>query len=99
MSSGIEKDLFDTCIGEEFECVFDERGIGKREKTLFPQISLVRFFYTQRRFGIYALVAGMLHDTYPWLVASEGLESGLESIGKHNGLKCVLYLLRSILWL
>lgn len=41
----------------------------------------------------------MLYDAYPWLVASEGLESGLKSIGKHNGLKCVLYLLRSILWL
>lgn len=36
MSTSVQKDLFHASVGQEFEGIFDERGIRQRKKTLFP---------------------------------------------------------------
>ena len=39
MKTTTNDDILNTCVGQEFKSVFDQRGICEREETLFGQVS------------------------------------------------------------
>lgn len=68
MRSTVEKHVLDAGICKKLECVFDQGRIGKRQQTLYLSATILKISTDQ---------------TYPGLLESKRLESGLESIGQY----------------
>ena len=65
MSTAVYKDLFDAGVGEEFEGVFDERGVGVGQQALR---------------GVRTAANGVCGATDSWSLECEGIEACLEGI-------------------
>ena len=80
MCSPIQEYLFDACIGEKLEGIFDERSVCKRDKTLHGQGQYHGIEYTWRLTVQMTLCYNQA--TYPRRIKCEWFKSRFEGVGK-----------------
>lgn len=93
MGASVQEYLLHAGIGQELESIFDERGIGKRKKTLSSSNKSQPTSVLQ---SVRHNISSCSTTAYPRPVESKGLESRLKCIREHHSLQSLLYLLSLI---